>query len=211
MFGLDNIIDFSKLSESRYHTFFECKIHLMQRDIKLKCKFDTGAVATILALEDLADEDNSIIELAEKIRKQGKQVTDLYSYTGIIPDVYELPVTELIIGNISFKNISVCVALQAKRSLIGMDLVGLLDFKYNPELHRVTYTHVRKWQANPELKYTVARQIEEVNCKEDDSIYCNTNEPIHSVHSGEALSDDGIIKEIEEIFGYTVDEDRELE
>lgn len=164
---MNKIIDLRKESESRYQTYFLCKIHAMGKEKELKCKFDTGAEVTVLGLSSLADDEEEYEYLKEKIRSNGKQIDGINSYSGQIRDVYELPVTSLQIADYVFSNISVCVSLNSEKSVVGMDIIGLYDFTYDPIHHHITYNSVRKWERNPNIKYTVARKIEEIVVSDD--------------------------------------------
>lgn len=159
---MNKLIDLTKESESRYQTYFACKIHTMGKEKEIKCKFDTGAEVTVIGLIALVNDEREYEYLKEKIRKNGKQIDDINSYSGRIKDVYELPVTLLQVADNIFRNISVCVSLNSEKSVIGMDIIGLYDFAYDPINHHITYSSVRKWERNPNIKYTIARKIEEI-------------------------------------------------
>ncbi|MCM1540371.1 MAG: hypothetical protein NC121_03830 [Blautia sp.] len=155
-------IDLTRESESRYQTYFSCKIHAMGKAKEIKCNFDTGAEVTIIGLIAIADDEREYEYLREKIKKNGKQIDDINSYSGRIKDVYELPVTSLQVAEHIFNNISVCISLNSEKSVIGMDIIGLYDFTYDPVRHFITYNSVRKWKRNPNVKYTIARKIEDI-------------------------------------------------
>lgn len=156
------------MSESRYQTYFSCKVKsTVFKEREIKCKFDTGAEVTVLGLKALTDKEHYDY-FKNRIETNGKRVEGINSYSGVLNDIYELPLKYLEVADDIFEDISVCVSINSEKSVIGMDIIGLFDFTYIPEKHCISYKKVREWERNPGIKYALARKIEEIDIFDKD-------------------------------------------